>query len=69
MVQHNHVDKKLVRRSLLSLRKATGNVLGAVLNAVDVKAPGQYYYYYQYGQDRAGGKDQAQARPAGAPGA
>ena len=63
VVQHNQVDKKLVRRSLLSLRKATGNVLGAVLNAVDVKAPGQYYYYYQYGHDRTGGPTGSQPEP------
>jgi succinoglycan biosynthesis transport protein ExoP len=47
VIQHDKVDKKVVKRSLLALRKATDNVLGAVLNAVDVKTRGHYYYYYQ----------------------
>jgi capsular exopolysaccharide synthesis family protein len=48
VVQHNKIDKKLVKRSVNALRKATPNLLGAVLNAVDVKAKGYYYYYYQH---------------------
>jgi transglutaminase-like putative cysteine protease len=47
VVQHNKIDKKLVKRQVTALRKATPNLLGAVLNAVDVKAKGYYYYYYQ----------------------
>jgi capsular exopolysaccharide synthesis family protein len=47
VVQHAKIDKKLVKRSLTALRKVTGNVLGTVLNAVDVKAQGYYYSYYQ----------------------
>jgi capsular exopolysaccharide synthesis family protein len=47
VVQHNKVDKKLVKRSVNALRKATDNLLGAVLNSVDVQAKGYYYYYYQ----------------------
>lgn len=46
VVQHNKVDKKLVKRTVTALRKATPNLLGAVLNAVDVKSKGYYYYYY-----------------------
>ena len=53
VIQHNKVDKKLIRRNLVALQKATPNVLGAVLNVVDVKAPGQYYYYYHYDRARA----------------
>jgi capsular exopolysaccharide synthesis family protein len=48
VVQHNKMDKKLVKRNVTALRKATPNLLGAVLNAVDVKAKGYYYYYYQH---------------------
>jgi capsular exopolysaccharide synthesis family protein len=48
VVQHNKMDKKLVKRNVTALRKATTNLLGAVLNAVDVKAKGYYYYYYQH---------------------
>jgi capsular exopolysaccharide synthesis family protein len=46
VVEHNNVDKKLIKRSVSALRKVTPNVLGAVLNSVDIKAKGYYYYYY-----------------------
>jgi Mrp family chromosome partitioning ATPase len=48
VVQHNKVDKKVVKRSVNALRKATPNVLGVVLNQVDVQHKGYYYYYYQH---------------------
>jgi Mrp family chromosome partitioning ATPase len=47
VVQHNRVDKKLIKRTVASLRKVTPNLLGGILNAVDVKsrnAPYSYYY-------------------------
>lgn len=46
-VQHNEVDKKLIKRSIATLKKACPNFLGVVLNAVDMKAKGYYYHYYQ----------------------
>jgi len=46
VVEHNNVDKKLIKRSVSALRKVTPNLLGAVLNSVDIKAKGYYYYYY-----------------------
>ncbi len=46
-VQHNQVDKKLIKRSIAALQKASPNFLGVVLNAVDMKAKGYYYHYYQ----------------------
>ncbi|HEY2943567.1 MAG TPA: polysaccharide biosynthesis tyrosine autokinase [Vicinamibacteria bacterium] len=46
VVQHDKVDKRVVKRSLAALRRVNPNVLGAVLNAVDLKARGYYYYYY-----------------------
>ena len=46
VVQQNKVDKKVVKRGLAALRRATPNVLGAVLNAVDVQGSGYQYYYY-----------------------
>jgi capsular exopolysaccharide synthesis family protein len=56
VVQHNKVDKKLVKRSVAALRKATPNLLGVVLNAVDVKGrPYQYYYYTQNEEPQAPG--------------
>lgn len=48
VIQHNKVDKKLVKRSLATLRKAAPNPIGAVLNAVDVRARGHYYHYYYH---------------------
>ena len=48
VVQHNTADKKLIRRHLTALKKVTDTVLGAVLNAVNVRAKGYYYYYYPH---------------------
>jgi capsular exopolysaccharide synthesis family protein len=55
VVQHNKVDKKLVRRHVLATQRVNESLLGIVLNAVDVKAQG-YYYYYQYDQKRTEGE-------------
>jgi capsular exopolysaccharide synthesis family protein len=66
VVQHNKVDKKLVKRNVAAIRKATPNLLGVVLNAVDVQAKGYgYYYYQQHDEPAAAGK----AKAAGAVGA
>jgi capsular exopolysaccharide synthesis family protein len=46
VVQHDKVDRKVVKRSLAALRKVTPSVLGAVLNAVDMRDRARYYYYY-----------------------
>jgi capsular exopolysaccharide synthesis family protein len=54
VVQHNKVDKKVVKRSVNALRKAAPNLLGVVLNQVDVMQKGYYYYYYQH--DAAGAR-------------
>ena len=48
VVEHNNVDKKVIKRNVAALRKVTPNVLGAVLNSVDIKAKGYYYYYYPH---------------------
>ena len=50
VVQHNKIDKKLVKRCVVALRKATPNLLGAILNAVDLKTRSYHYYYYQDGE-------------------
>ncbi len=44
VVQQNKVDRRVVKRALAALRKATPNVLGVVLNAVDVRLHGYYGY-------------------------
>jgi capsular exopolysaccharide synthesis family protein len=46
VVQQNKVDRAMVKRALGALRKVTPNVIGAVLNAVDVKTKGYYGYAY-----------------------
>jgi capsular exopolysaccharide synthesis family protein len=46
VVQHNKVDKKLIKRSVAALRKATPHLLGAILNVVDVRSESYQYYYY-----------------------
>ena len=64
VVQHNKVDKRLVKRCVAALRKATPNLLGAVLNVVDVRARSyQYYYYPQSGG--AAGRSERPARVEG----
>jgi polysaccharide biosynthesis transport protein len=61
VVQHNKVDKKLVKRSVAALRKATPNVLGAVLNVVDVRGRSYQYYYYPQRDGAPEGRSKAPA--------
>jgi capsular exopolysaccharide synthesis family protein len=61
VVQHGKVSKKLVKRTVAALRKVTPNLLGAVLNSVDMKAQSYYYYYYREEQGEGGGKERAAA--------
>ena len=64
VVQQNKVDRAMVKRALAALRKVTPSVIGAVLNAVDVKTKG--YYGYAYYGSRRDPKDRRPSR--GAPG-
>ena len=66
VVQHNKVDKKLVKRSVAALRKATPNLLGAVLNVVDVRARSYQYYYYPQ-RDAAPPAGRSRPPPGGGP--
>jgi capsular exopolysaccharide synthesis family protein len=63
VVQHNKVDKKVVKRSIAALRRVQANLLGAVLNAVDVKARSYQYYYYPQA-DAAAGRGGSRRAPA-----
>lgn len=63
VVQHDKVDKKVVKHSLAALRKVNPNVLGAVLNAVDMKARGYYYYYYPKKSERSAAATAPRGRP------
>lgn len=46
VVQHAKVDKRLIKRSVTALRKATPHLLGAILNVIDVRGTSYQYYYY-----------------------
>jgi capsular exopolysaccharide synthesis family protein len=67
VVQHNKVDKKVVKRNVNALRKATDNLLGVVLNAVDVRAKGYGYYYYQHERDAPEGGEKPEPTTTAAP--
>ncbi len=47
VVQPNRVERMLAKRAVAALRKVSPNLLGAVLNAVDMKANGYYGYGYE----------------------
>jgi capsular exopolysaccharide synthesis family protein len=53
VVQQNKVDRVMVKRTLMALRKVNPKVIGAVLNAVDIKTKGYHGYgYYGSPKDR-----------------
>jgi len=58
VIKHNENDKDLIKRCVASLRKVNGNVIGAVLNNVDLERSHykDYYYvgYYYYGDSSSG---------------
>ena len=45
VVQHNSIDKRLIKRSVAALRKSGATVLGAVLNSIPESDRADYYYY------------------------
>jgi capsular exopolysaccharide synthesis family protein len=55
VIKHNENNRDLIKRSVASLRKVNANVIGAVLNHVDLSRASykDYYYagYYYYGRD------------------
>lgn len=54
VIKHNENDRDLIRRSVKQLREINANIIGAVLNNVDVsRSAGDYYYggYYYYGPE------------------
>ena len=72
VIQHDKVDRKLVKRSVAALRKVTPNLLGAVLNVVDVRARSYQYYYYPQRDGAPAGRSKPSAPgegPAGKPAA
>ncbi|HEV8375992.1 MAG TPA: CpsD/CapB family tyrosine-protein kinase, partial [Candidatus Polarisedimenticolia bacterium] len=57
VIRHNQTDKELVRRCISNIRSVNSNVIGAVLNHVDLERSSyrDYYYvgYYYYGESRS----------------
>ncbi len=54
VIKHNENDKDLIKRCVTNVKKVNGNVIGAVLNNVDLERSHykDYYYvgYYYYGE-------------------
>lgn len=56
VIKHNENDRDLILRSVKQLRAVNANIIGAVLNNLDLgKGQGDYYYagYYYYGEGTA----------------
>jgi polysaccharide biosynthesis transport protein len=64
VIKHNENDKELIRRCIANVRKVNPNVIGAVLNNVDLERSHykDYYYvgYYYYGESSGKGKKRKQ---------
>ncbi len=58
VIRHNENDKELIKRSIYQIKQVNGNIVGAILNSVDIEKAyyKDYYYagYYYYQED--GGK-------------
>jgi Mrp family chromosome partitioning ATPase len=68
VIKHNENDLDLIRRSLKRLREINPNIIGAVLNGVDLdRASGKDYYYtgYDYGSGTGKAVKRARASAAG----
>jgi len=70
MVKHNENDRELIRRSAHRLREIAGNLVGAVLNQVDLSraAHGDYYYagyYYSRNDDEKDAGERSQPKAVG----
>jgi polysaccharide biosynthesis transport protein len=63
VVQHNMIDKKVIKRQVGLLQRANPNLLGVVLNAVNVDAKGYYYYYSQTGAPESAPAPGGEAKP------
>jgi capsular exopolysaccharide synthesis family protein len=56
VVKHNENDKEMIRRCLKQIRDVNPNVIGAVLNSVDLQKDGSGYYYAGYYYEQKDGK-------------
>jgi capsular exopolysaccharide synthesis family protein len=66
VIRHNENDKELIRRSIYQIKQVNGNVIGVILNNVDIERAyyKDYYYagYYYYTED--GDKKKQKVRKA-----
>lgn len=53
VIKHNFVDRKIVKNSVAALAKVNANLMGAILNDLDLKKMSYYAYqgYYRYYSD------------------
>ena len=69
VVQQNRVDRLVLKRAISALRKVTPHLVGAVLNAVDMKSSAYYGYKYKYREkdtkDKKRRKEGSGRRPVG----
>jgi capsular exopolysaccharide synthesis family protein len=63
VVEHDKVDKKLVKRTVVALQKATPYLLGVVLNVVDMRARRYQYYYYTEHRESVSDEERSGERP------
>jgi polysaccharide biosynthesis transport protein len=67
VVKHNENDKELIRRCIMNVRRVNPNVIGAVLNNVDLGRSHykDYYYvgYYYYGEGTDKKKRRGSTKP------
>src|SRR6266850_1041352 len=67
VIRHNENDKELIRRCVMNVRKINPNVIGAVLNNVDLDRSHykDYYYvgYYYYGESASDKKSRKRRTP------
>jgi polysaccharide biosynthesis transport protein len=68
VIRHNENDKELIRRCVMNVRKINPNVIGAVLNNVDLDRSHykDYYYvgYYYYGESSSSKKGRRRGAPS-----
>lgn len=49
VIQHNKVEKTAIKRCINNIRSINGNILGAILNNVDIERQKYFYHsYYKY---------------------
>ncbi len=67
VIRHNEADKEMVRRAIANVRNVNPNIIGAILNNVDLERSSyrDYYYvgYYYYGEGK-GSKERGKAPSA-----